>query len=415
MFVAVRQFASASGTKELKEVHVRLPSGAKIAPDGTEVYPGKVWTCGAKAELLVLPGYFASIDGDIWSRNQGGTLKKISTNKNLQVFLCVDGKRPGFLVHRIVASTFLSSIRHAGQTEVDHIDVERQNGALANLRWATKKQNAANKCLKRKKATYARLSTLFSRAVQQLCSKNGSVIAEFPSLVIATAALGLSKNAISNCVTGRSSTAGGFAWRLSPPETTLDEFRSRGFEVVGGIAEAPDFYFSSDLQVYHDFIGKMYEISIAHGHVYPQITIGGSLRKVHTVVAALRARFKSLAAFDEFLAANDYVVMHDGDEDKSDWWNCKVGTPSENALDRVRNAGRGASWVVVIRRSPDPAGEVWKYDGVREAAFSSFAEAARVLKKYSDLETLAAGISQSARAGCSFSIKNGDKAWAFVS
>ena len=139
MFVAYRQFASASGTDELKEVPVRLPSGAEIALDGTEVYPGKVWTFGAEAsELLVLPGYFASINGDVWSRNQGGTLKKISPNTNLQVFLCVDGKRPGFLVHRIVASTFLSSIRHARREGVGFRAVKdgkrRQNEHVKTLR-----------------------------------------------------------------------------------------------------------------------------------------------------------------------------------------------------------------------------------------------------------------------------------------
>ena len=74
MFVAYRQFASAIGTEELKAVHVRLPSGGEIAPDGTTVYPAKVWTVGARAELLILLGYFVSTRGTIWSRNQGGTV-----------------------------------------------------------------------------------------------------------------------------------------------------------------------------------------------------------------------------------------------------------------------------------------------------------------------------------------------------
>jgi hypothetical protein len=421
MFVAYRQFASASGTEELKEVPVRLPSGAEIAPDGTTVYPAKVWTVGARAELLVLPGYYASTDGNIWSRNQGGTLKKISPNRNLQVCLYVgvgeQRKQRAFLVYRIVASTFLSGIRHSGQTEADHIDVQRQNGALANLRWATKKQNAANKCPTKKKATAEKVGELSSKPVQQL-DKDGNVIAEFPSLVAAAAALGLSKNAISNCVTGRRKTAGGFAWRLSPPETTLDEFRSRGVEVVGGLEEAPSFYFSNDLKVYNDKIGKMYEIPINHGRVYPTIKIGKSLRFVHVVVAALRMNHESLATFDAFLVSKNFVVMHDDDADKGDWWNCRVGTRSENGLDAVRNgctaAGKSAPRPVVIRRSPDLAAEVWKYDGGREAAFSSFAEAARALAKHSPLKGLHANIAQSAYTGCYFSLVGGAKAWAFA-
>jgi hypothetical protein len=165
----------------------------------------------------------------------------------------------------------------------------------------------------------------------------------------------------------------------------------------------------------------MYEIPINHGATYPQINIGGSTRKVHIVVAALRLGYASLADFDEYVAANGFVVMHDEDADKSDWWNTKLGTRSENGFDAVRNGcntGKSAARPVVIRLSPDPAAEVWKYDadgdGINDAKFSSFAEAARTLASLSDLKDLKAGIAGSARTGGSFSLKNGQKAWAFA-
>jgi hypothetical protein len=420
MFVAVRQFASASGTEELKEVHVRLPANSEIAPDGTEVFPATVWT---KNKLLILKGYYASTDGNIWSRNHGNTLKKLSIDKKQRVGLMVDGKKLIFYVHRILASTFLSCIRHPGQTEVDHLDIDSQNNALANLRWCTKRQNAGNKCATKKEATGKRVGELSSKPVQQLCPQNGSVIAEFSSLTAAAAALGISFTNISNAIAGRQKTAGGFSWQFAPREVTLENFKNRGFEVVGGLEEAPHVYFSADLRVYNDgAIGKMYEIPTAHGHEYPFIRIGKSLRLVHVVVAALRMNHKSLAAFDEFLASKNFVVMHDGDADKSDWWNCKVGTPSENALDAVRNgctaAGKSAPRPVEIRLSPSPTADIWKYgggghDGGRDAKFSSFSEAARALTDLSDLKHLKANICQSARTGCSFSLKNGQKAWAF--
>jgi hypothetical protein len=200
---------------------------------------------------------------------------------------------------------------------------------------------------------------------------------------------------------------------------TLENFKNRGFEVVGGfLEEAPHLYFSADLQVYNDDkISKMYEIPISHGHEYPTINIGGSTRKVHVVVAALRLGYASLAAFDEYVAANGFVVMHDEDADKSDWWNTKLGTRSENAIDAVRNgcnAGKSAARPVVIRLSPDPMSEIWKYDGINEAKFSSFAEAARAMRPYSDLKNPASAIGHSARTGGYFSLKNGKKAWAFA-
>jgi hypothetical protein len=320
MFVAVRQFASAVGFKELKEVHVRLPANSEIAPDGTEVFPATVWT---KNELLILKGYFADVDGYVWSR-RNGTMKKLSRNK--QVGLRIDGKTRMVLVHRVLASTFLSGIRHPGQTEVDHIDINSQNNAPANLRWCTPSQNSTNKCATRKEAHIKKNRELVSKPVQQLCPQNGNVIAEFSSARAATASLGISFKCISAVISGRRKTGGGFSWQFVPRLVTLETFKNRGIEVVGGLEEAPHVYFSADLQVYNDKLGKMYETPIAHGHEYPYIKIGGSSRTVHAVVTALRMNYKSLEAFDEFLAANDFVVMQDDDADRSDWWNCKVGT-----------------------------------------------------------------------------------------
>ena len=69
MFVAYRQFASAVGAEEIKEVHVRLPVDSIIAPDGTEVYPARVWTKNNRLKILrpnprAAPGRTVEIRGD---------------------------------------------------------------------------------------------------------------------------------------------------------------------------------------------------------------------------------------------------------------------------------------------------------------------------------------------------------------
>ena len=417
MFVVVhRQFASAIGTKELK-VSVRLPSGSETAADGTVVFPAKVWTTGAKAGLLELPGYFAATDGTIWSKITGEKLKKLKPNKNIKVNLQVKGKSRNLFVHRIVASTFLSTIRHAGQVEVDHISPNNKSPALANLRWATRSQNESNKCLERKKAANKKVGVHNSRAVQQLSIQDGRVIAEFESGTAAAAAVGLrSHRNICSVIAGRRLTAGGFKWRFAPPDTTLEAYKARGYEVIGGLEEAPHLYFSAELFVYNDRLGKMYKTVVAHGETYPYIRIGSSLRGVHQVVAALRGGYKSMRAFDEYCAARlrddgeRVVVMHAGDLDKEDWWNCSIGTQKEN----MAEAAQAWACAVVIRLSPDPTAEIWKYDGTREAVFSSSAEAGRALAKYSLRKNLASGIAQSARTGWAFSLLGGGRAWAFA-
>lgn len=212
---------------------------------------------------------------------------------------------------------------------------------------------------------------------------------------------------------------------------TLETFKNRGFEVVGALAEAPHVYFSADLKVYNDDkIGKMYELPIAHGQQYPVIKIGGSMRYVHVVVAALRVGYTSLKEYDDMCATRlcddgvTVVVMHDDDTNKSDWWNAKIGTANENSDDALRNGcntGKTAARPVTIHLLPDAASEIWEYeipgDGVREAIFSSYHEAARALAPYSDLKAPAVGISQSARTGGYFSLKicgKKVKAWAFA-
>jgi hypothetical protein len=422
MFVARRQFAFADGLEEI-DMWVQLPSSSLIAENGTVVYPATIWH---RKKLLVLEQYFAAVDGTIWSKRRG-SLKPLSESKIRQVGLVVGGMQWNFFVHRVVASTFLTSIRHAGQNEVDHIDVDNPSSALENLRWATRKQNAANKSSTRAKGMAKRVRDLHSQKVQQLCPETGSMTAEFASATAAAKATGLrSVSNITKAIAKRRKTAGGFAWQFAPRGMTLEQFKNRGPEVIGGtLAEAPEVWFSSDLQVYNnDAIGKMYELLPAHGREYPVMNIGGKTRKVHIVVAVLRSgKYKSLKEYDEYCAMRlsdegvTVVVRHDDDKNKKDWWNCTIGDAKENAQDALRNgcnAGKSAAQPVMIHLKPDATTEIWKYDGVHEAAFTSFAEAARAMKPYSDLKNPASAIGHSARTGGYFSLKNGKKAWAFA-
>lgn len=49
---------------------------------------------------------------------------------------------------------------------------------------------------------------------------------------------------------------------------------------------------------------------------------------------------------------------------KSDWWNCTIGSAKENSQDALRNGcntGKSAARPVTIHLEPDAASEIWKY------------------------------------------------------
>lgn len=51
-------------------------------------------------------------------------------------------------VHRLVAETFIEKPEEYGKIEVDHINRNRQDNRVENLRWVTREENQANKSKK---------------------------------------------------------------------------------------------------------------------------------------------------------------------------------------------------------------------------------------------------------------------------
>ncbi|WKS80415.1 HNH endonuclease [Edwardsiella tarda] len=89
----------------------------------------------------------------------------------LCVKVCCDGWQKTIAIHRLMASTF--DLPGCGDT-VDHVDRNKKNNSLCNLRWATQKEQIANRVCpehRSKRLTQEEHRELFERYVNTGCSQ----------------------------------------------------------------------------------------------------------------------------------------------------------------------------------------------------------------------------------------------------
>lgn len=142
--------------------------------------------------------------GRIWD-------KKKKCIRNTEIILGYEYFRPqinniryNYRMHILVANVFIPNPKN--KTEVHHIDENRLNNRIDNLMWVTheehkllhKETGTRNKKLSDK----LRNRKDISKPVEQ-CTKDGKVVAEYPSGEEAARQTGFSRGNISNCCSGR--------------------------------------------------------------------------------------------------------------------------------------------------------------------------------------------------------------------
>lgn len=132
----------------------------------------------------------------------------LTPNGYLKVVLYKNNKGTNFLVHRLVALHFIPNPEN--KPCINHKDLDKTNNQVANLEWVTYKEN--NNYLDHNK----KMGAAHSKAVLQIDPKTKEVIAEFPSLRAAAAAVkGRSTNISSVCIhKPHYHTAYGYLWQF---------------------------------------------------------------------------------------------------------------------------------------------------------------------------------------------------------
>lgn len=93
------------------------------------------------------PNYQVSSMGRIKSLNYNKTgkekiMKVTPCNGYFNLTLCKDGKTKQFQIHRLVAQAFIPNPEN--KPEIDHINTDRTDNRVENLRWVTHKENSNN-------------------------------------------------------------------------------------------------------------------------------------------------------------------------------------------------------------------------------------------------------------------------------
>ena len=84
-------------------------------------------------------------DGRVINKH-GRELKNwIGTHGYKRIGLRKDGKQKHFRLHRLLAIHFIVNTRPGIAITVDHIDRDKLNNSLSNLRWATREEQIANR------------------------------------------------------------------------------------------------------------------------------------------------------------------------------------------------------------------------------------------------------------------------------
>ena len=140
--------------------------------------------------------YEVSDEGNVRNKITGRILKAGKNNIGyVQVKLCKDGIGKSYRIHRLVAKAFIPNPDN--KPEVDHIDENKLNNSVDNLRWVNHQEN---------------IDHSKSKAVNQY-SLDGIYIATYKSASEAERQTGIRNGNVVQCCKGKLKTSGGFIWK----------------------------------------------------------------------------------------------------------------------------------------------------------------------------------------------------------
>jgi len=95
-------------------------------------------------EIQDYPNYLIYDDGRVYSKNKNRFLKPyLDKDGYYMIGLYKNCKKKVFKIHRLIALHYIPLVD--GKDVVDHIDQNKINNDISNLRWVTKSENGINR------------------------------------------------------------------------------------------------------------------------------------------------------------------------------------------------------------------------------------------------------------------------------
>lgn len=162
----------------------------------------------------IFPSYYISNFGNI--KHDNNFLKKcIHSNGYEQVNIRIGNKYVTKLIHRLVAVAFIPNPDN--KPCVDHIDGNKRNNYVSNLRWVTLVENANNIITKKRS-----IENRKSHNEKKIVAISGEINVYFNSIIEASIILGVDRTSISKCLKGQRGKAGGYVFKYQEMVTYTD-------------------------------------------------------------------------------------------------------------------------------------------------------------------------------------------------
>ena len=150
--------------------------------------------------------YTVTTDGRVYSlRKKGYLIQRVTKDGYMSVCLKTPIRKENFLVHRLVADTYLP--KDSDRQIVNHKDSNRRNNDVSNLEYVTARENSIH-------SSKTGNNAKFKKAVKMIDPVKKIVLASFTSLAEASKATKIDVMSISCCCNKKYRLAGGYLWQF---------------------------------------------------------------------------------------------------------------------------------------------------------------------------------------------------------